>query len=204
VRIAVAFVALGLAVLPQAAPAAPTTVSVRITAKALVLSRTAVPVGQVNFAVVNAAAKPARFTIAGKRTRTLRKADPASARLLLRQTKSGALNHNGGMLQFGPDGRLYLGVGDGGNTPKYAQLPDRVFGKIIPVDPQRLPVALQGTHLFGDFCGNWIRALRTEGGVSVSDVGVVAERPVSFGEDGRGQIYIGSATGAVWRLDPLD
>lgn len=445
VRPTVVLVALGLAVLAQAAPAAPTTISVKLTAKAILLSRTEVPVGQVRFAVLNAAAKPARFAIAGKRTRLLRKgqsaallveftkpgtyratargltrvlrvtaaepepepepepaqgvqltlvgmfssptdidapardlhrlfvveqpgvvrllvdgvaretpfldlrghvdmafeggllsiafapdyaqsgrfyvyyvddahdlrlveyrrdaadpdvADPDSARVLIRQTKSGALNHNGGMLQFGPDGRLYLGVGDGGNTPRYAQAPDRIFGKIVTVDPERatwsiwatglrnpwrfwidaqtgvtyvadvgqstveeidlipagrsglnfgwpcfegtnvydtgetcanptapvyqyghgdgacsvtggvvvrnrrLPVALQGAFLFGDFCGNWIRALRTEGGASVSDVGVEAARPISFGEDGGGQIYIGSATGAVWRLDP--
>jgi glucose/arabinose dehydrogenase len=66
------------------------------------------------------------------------RADPDSARELLFQTKFAA-NHNGGMLQFGPGGRLYLAVGDGGSAPGYkpgqfAQSPESVFGKILRVD----------------------------------------------------------------------
>ena len=43
-------------------------------------------------------------------------------------------NHNGGQLAFGPDGRLYLGLGDGGGAfdPKQrAQDPDQLLGKLI-------------------------------------------------------------------------
>lgn len=43
-------------------------------------------------------------------------------------------NHNGGQLAFGPDGRLYLGLGDGGGAfdPRQtAQDPQRLLGKII-------------------------------------------------------------------------
>lgn len=43
-------------------------------------------------------------------------------------------NHNGGQLAFGPDGRLYLGLGDGGGAfdpDRRAQDPDQLLGKII-------------------------------------------------------------------------
>ncbi len=46
-------------------------------------------------------------------------------------------NHNGGQLAFGPDGRLYLGLGDGGgafDTHANAQDPDELLGSLVSVD----------------------------------------------------------------------
>ena len=62
--------------------------------------------------------------------------DPAGERELLHQTKP-FLNHNGGGLAFGPDGRLYLGLGDGGSGGDpfgNAQNPKSLLGKMLRFD----------------------------------------------------------------------
>jgi glucose/arabinose dehydrogenase len=64
-------------------------------------------------------------------------ADPQSARELLR-VEDFASNHNGGQLQFGPDGLLYIGTGDGGGAgdpERTAQDLDSPLGKILRIDP---------------------------------------------------------------------
>lgn len=48
-------------------------------------------------------------------------------------------NHNGGHLTFGPDGLLYVGMGDGGSRgdPQgNAQRLDTLFGKMLRIDPR--------------------------------------------------------------------
>ena len=48
-----------------------------------------------------------------------------------------ARNHNGGMLQFGPDGALYLGLGDGGGAGDafgHGQNRDTLFAGLVRID----------------------------------------------------------------------
>ncbi len=62
--------------------------------------------------------------------------DPASERVLL-QVDQPAANHNGGMLQFTPDGALLLGLGDGGGAGDRfgnGQNPDTLLGGLVSLD----------------------------------------------------------------------
>lgn len=49
-------------------------------------------------------------------------------------------NHNGGMLAFGTDGYLYIGLGDGGSggdPENHAQNPEDLLGKVLRIDVDR-------------------------------------------------------------------
>ena len=75
-------------------------------------------------------------------------ADPQSARRVLTITQPNA-GHNGGQLKFGPDGYLYVGMGDGdfiGNDPHDSAQPlDQLLGKMLRLD-------VDGTA-GGEICG---------------------------------------------------
>ena len=70
-------------------------------------------------------------------------ADPASEHILLEVDKP-AMNHNGGQIRFGPDGYLYVPLGDGGgaddtgtgHTPGIGNAQDmtKLLGKVLRID----------------------------------------------------------------------
>ena len=63
-------------------------------------------------------------------------ADPDSQKILLTIAQPYG-NHNGGMIAFGPDGYLYIGMGDGGSggDPQgNAQNPQTLLGKMLRID----------------------------------------------------------------------
>ncbi|HSG78091.1 MAG TPA: PQQ-dependent sugar dehydrogenase [Acidimicrobiia bacterium] len=76
------------------------------------------------------------------------RADPATERILLTVAQP-ASNHNGGMVAFGPDGLLYIGLGDGGGANDrfdQGQRPETLLGTIARVDvdigdPYGIPAA---------------------------------------------------------------
>jgi glucose/arabinose dehydrogenase len=202
-------------------------------------------------------------------------------------------NHNGGNVLFGPDGRLYVGMGDGGSggdPENRAQDRSQLLGKLLSIDvdggdpkpkiaaiglrnpwrfsfspdgkqiligdvgqnaweeidraPFPLPAnanfgwrLLEATHefadggakpdgyigpvfeyshdnggcsvtggvqqanvyLFGDYCSGQYWAIQ---GDRVLDVSLDVPSPVSFGEDGAGNLLLASGDGGVYRVTP--
>ncbi len=75
----------------------------------------------------------ARYSVANNNPNL---ADPDSALILL-TIEQPARNHNGGQLLFGPDGYLYIGVGDGGGSnDQFDQAQDKttLLGTILRID----------------------------------------------------------------------
>ena len=104
----------------------------------------------VNFTNLNGDTVIARFRrssnplIADPSTRFDLRWNGASGAPLIRQPFA---NHNGGHLAFGPDGYLYIGMGDGGsgNDPDHrAQTASELLGKFLRVD-----VSVPDTHPIG-------------------------------------------------------
>jgi hypothetical protein len=117
-------------------------------------------------------------------------------------------NHNGGQLQFGPDGYLYLGIGDGGGSgdpDRFGQDPEVLLGKIIriDVDPDRAGYEIPPDNPFIDSEVRdevWALGLRNPwrmafdpltGDLYIADVGqnTYEEINVQGALDGGGQNY---------------
>lgn len=63
-------------------------------------------------------------------------ADPNTEQILMTFNQPFS-NHNGGCIKFGPDGYLYVGLGDGGSggdPSNYAQNPNSHLGKMLRID----------------------------------------------------------------------
>jgi glucose/arabinose dehydrogenase len=105
-------------------------------------------------------------------------ADPSSERVLL-QVDQPAGNHNGGMIQFAPDGSLILGLGDGGGAGdgfQNGQNPDTLLGGLVSIvvegadpNPTKYAMGLRNPWRF------WI----DEETIYIADVGQNAYEEVS-------------------------
>ena len=84
-------------------------------------------------------------------------ADPASGAVLLTIPHPDATNHNGGKIAFGPDGYLYIAVGDGGGGGdpfNAAQNLNDLRGKILRIDVNSgSPYAIPPTNPFVNRAG---------------------------------------------------
>jgi len=96
----------------------------------------------VNYTDINGDTVVARYSVSADPNVV----DANSASILLNVTQP-FTNHNGGQLQFGPDGFLYIGMGDGGSGGdplNNAQTLGKLLGKILRIDvdggiPYRIP-----------------------------------------------------------------
>jgi glucose/arabinose dehydrogenase len=124
-------------------------------------------------------------------------ADPSSAEVILRLSHTFEA-HYGGTLRFGPDGFLYIGLGDGGSPldeEGNAQNPDSLFGKIARIDvatgdvPYRVPETNPFLNLPGFRPEIWALGLRNpwkfsfdslNGDLYIGDVGQAQQEEIDF------------------------
>jgi glucose/arabinose dehydrogenase len=124
--------------------------------------------------------------------------DPNTLRPILTVPHPGRGNHNGGQLQIGPDGFLYIATGDGGgpgDADQNAQNLDRLLGKILRIDPEPAggqPYTVPADNPFVDRPGRdeiWSYGLRNpwrfsfdrlSGALTIGDVGQGSWEEVNF------------------------
>ena len=142
------------------------------------------------------------------RRRGADRADPASARLVLRMDDFES-NHNGGLLMFGPDRLLYVGTGDGGgggdqHGPRgNAQNLGSLLGKLLRIDPRPTGGGAYGIPARNPFVGRpgargeiyayglrnpWRFSFdRKRGDLTIGDVGQNAFEEINFVRRGAGR-----------------
>src|SRR5436190_9843384 len=154
----------------------------------------------VNYTDVNGDTVVARYT----RTADARVADASSGFPLLWSTGERVIrqpfaNHNGGCMAFGPDGFLYIGMGDGGsgNDPaNNAQTPGTLLGKMLRIDvavPDGNPAGftVPASNPFVGVSGYrpeiWAIGLRNPWRWAFDDFGPGATGALLIGDVGQGQ-----------------
>jgi glucose/arabinose dehydrogenase len=128
-------------------------------------------------------------------------ADTATERILITIPQP-FTNHNGGMVEFGPDGFMYIGMGDGGsgNDPgNRAQNRSVLLGKILRIDvnvPQGsgLPYSIPATN---PFTGNGTS--RCDGGSTTA--GTTCQEPWTIGMRNPWRYSFDAANGQLWVAD---
>ena len=99
-------------------------------------------------------------------------AEPATAREIMFFDQP-TDRHNAGALEFGPDGFLYAGIGDGGDGGHNGQKSDTLFGTILRIDVDGGdPYAVPGDNPFVDGGGApevWAYGLRNPWRFSIDD-----------------------------------
>jgi glucose/arabinose dehydrogenase len=135
-------------------------------------------------------------------------ADQATRRPVMTISHSSASNHNGGQLQFGKDGLLYISVGEAGNGAN-AQSLANPLGKILRIDPHGAAPGAHGIPSTNPFVGSptpeiWSLGLRNPfrfsfdhltGDMIIGDVGAGSREEVDFAPNSTG---LGRAANFGW------
>src|SRR4051794_15426918 len=116
--------------------------------------------------------------------------------LTIDRPDTGASNHNGGQLQFGKDGDLYVSVGDGGTGGSTAPDLTKLNGKILRIDPHGASPGAHGIPATNPYAGSptarqeiWSLGLRNPfrfsfdaltGDLMIGDVGETTWEEVDF------------------------